>query len=384
MATFNKTGGQQQLKAAMQQSELCTNCGACVDLCPYNVAFNDRIVFLDPCDRDEGRCYAFCPRTPTDLSALYDGLFDAADLTPELGAVKGLYVTRAADPAIRDKAQHGGTVSALMALALKEGMIDSAVLAEDSGELEPRGTVVADADQVASHAGSKFVVSPTVAAFNRLAKGEAQAIGVVATPCQAMALAKMRLKPYAADASHIDKLKLVVGLFCGWALSLQKLAGILEPHLKGSEILKLDIPPSGHACMEVTTEQGMITIPLEEINPAIRPACSGCLDMTAEFADLSVGSARLDGGWEESQGWNQVLVRTEAGQKLMDLAKDAGALEFREAPAGAMDKLKQASMNKKRRALEHLAAQSGSEDDLIYLDPSDPLVIKLKQSWAAQ
>ncbi len=38
-------------------------------------------------------------------------------------------------------------------------------------------------------------------------------IGVVATPCQAFALAKMRLKPKLDSGSNpIDKLKLVIGL----------------------------------------------------------------------------------------------------------------------------------------------------------------------------
>jgi coenzyme F420 hydrogenase subunit beta len=186
----------------------------------------------------------------------------------------------------------------------------------------------------------------------------------------------MRVKPYAANTSNIDKLGLVIGLFCGWALSRSQLQKVLSPKLNGCEIKKMDIPPSRYHCLEVTTAEGVTIVPLDEISAAIRPACKGCMDMTAEFADISVGSARLDEGWEVSKQWNQVLVRSTLGQTLIDRAKELGALEFRKAPDGALDKLKSASMNKKKSAVAYLAQKSGN-DDLIYLDPSDPVITGL-------
>jgi len=38
---------------------------------------------------------------------------------------------------------------------------------------------------------------------------------------------------------------------------------------------------------------GTITISLDEVTPCVRESCWSCFDMTAEFADISVGSARL-------------------------------------------------------------------------------------------
>ena len=94
--------------------------------------------------------------------------------------------------------------------------------------------------------------------------------------------------------------------------------------------------------------------------------------MTAEFADISVGSARLPEGWEEARHWNQIIVRTKEGEELLALAKFRGILEFRDIPEGNLDRLKQASMNKKRAAVRSLVKRSGSEEDLIYLDRRDP------------
>ena len=94
--------------------------------------------------------------------------------------------------------------------------------------------------------------------------------------------------------------------------------------------------------------------------------------MTAEFADISVGSARLPEGWKEARRWNQILVRTRAGEALLALAKARGILDFRDVPEGNLDRLKQASMNKKRAAVRDLVKRSGREEDLIYLDRHDP------------
>jgi len=368
------SAGQQELKTGVLESGLCINCGACVNLCPYNTAYKDRTVVLHACDLEEGRCYAYCPRTPTDLEQLRQALYDPKDLTPELGPFKGLYVTRAADESTRSSAQHGGTVTALVKLALEEGLLDTAVLTEESERFLPQGVSVSDPLGVVRASKSKFVTSPNVAAFNEAAKGGFEKIGVVATPCQALALAKMRLKPEPAKDNHIDKLSLVVGLFCGWALSWRDLARLLKGKADEDSIVGMDIPPSKYECMEVYTTNGTITIPLEEVLPSVKEGCQYCFDMTAEFSDLSVGSARVPEGWDAAKGWNQVIVRSRAGQELLDLARSKGVLEFRDLPEGNLEKLKTASMNKKKFCVAALVKKSGSSENLLYLDPQDPVL----------
>ena len=153
-------GGQKELETAVMAAGLCTGCGACVNLCPYQAIYRDRTVTLHSCDLTRGRCYAFCPRTPADLDALKEKLYERDDLTPELGAVKGFFLTRAADEGVRQGAQHGGTVTALIVLALQEGLIDAAVLAEKGEGLLPRPLTVVDANAAAGLGKSRFVVSP--------------------------------------------------------------------------------------------------------------------------------------------------------------------------------------------------------------------------------
>ena len=364
--------GQKELQERVIGTGLCTNCGACVNLCPYLVSYKDHTIILDSCGREEGRCYAFCPRTLTDLEALRRR-YEPREFTPELGPFKGFYLARAVDPEVRKSSQHGGTITALVSLALEEGFIDTAVLAEEGEKFLPQGIAVTRVADVQKRGKSRFVVSPNLAAFHHAAKGFARKIGVVATPCQALALAKMQSKPYPAKDSGIEKLRLVVGLFCGWALSWRELKDLLEKKFGKGAVLGMDIPPSKHNSMEIHTPAGIVEIPLSEVTPSVRKSCRYCWDMTAEFSDLSVGSARIPEGWEVARGWNQVIVRTPAGQDLLNRARARGLLEFRDMPDGNLERLKKASLNKKRAALQNLVQMSGNPEDLLYLDSQDPV-----------
>ena len=366
--------GQKELQQRVIDTGLCTGCGACVGLCPYQTLYNDRVILLHPCDIKIGRCYLFCPRTPTELQTMRKSLFDERDLTPEIGAVKGFYITRATDEKVRKRSQHGGTVTTLMALALREGIIDTAVVAEGQEKFLHQGVAVNTPGEVEMRGKSKFIVSPTIAEFNRVAKGKTKKIGIVATPCQVLALAKMRLKPFPTDDSNINKLKLIVGLFCGWTLSWRRFVDLLQKRTGLPAIIGMDIPP-GKQILEVYTKDGTIEFSMmEEVNPCVREACRYCFDTTAEFSDISVGSARLPGGWEESRGWNQVIARTQRGDDLVQLARARGLLEFREVPEGSLEELKRAASEKKKTALKNIVGKSGSSDDLVYLDHCDPVV----------
>lgn len=377
MINIAKLSSQELLKKSVLKSGLCTGCGACVGLCPYQAIYHDRTVQMHHCDLLKGKCYAFCPRTEIDLATLKSNLFDSADLTPEIGAVKGYYLSRAADPQLRAIAQHGGTVTALMELALAEGIINSAVISTNNRDFQQSGLKVNDKALLRKNAGSRFIVSPTVAAFNQVAAEDTGKIGVVATPCQALALAKMKLRPLKDDISNIDKLELVIGLYCGWALSADKFKILLrQNNIDPESLTGMDIP-AGRKALALNTGNGIKLIPFNHVRDCIRESCGYCVDSTAEFADVAVGSARFGNDWEMMRGWNQLIVRTTKGRQLVDLARKRGVLEVREAPSQALRDLKIAAAEKKKTALKNIIKKTGSAKKLLYLNSSDPSVQKI-------
>jgi coenzyme F420 hydrogenase subunit beta len=369
-----KLSSQTKLKKEVLEQSLCTGCGACVGLCPYQVIYSDRTVQLYDCDLQDGRCFAFCPRTPADYGQMRESLFNINDITPEIGAVKGYYLSRAADSELRAKAQHGGTVTALLELAFAEGLIASAIVSSRNAEFGQEGSYIKDKTQLRTHAVSKFTVSPTVATFNQHTGNSTEEVGIVATPCQALALAKMKLKAAKEDRGKIDQLKLVIGLYCGWAFAAQKFKELMgQNDIELESIAGMDIP-AGKNSLEIYTGNGTKSFPLSDAQACIRSACNYCLDSTAEYADISVGAARFGDSWEEMRHWNQMIVRTGKGRNLIELAIKRGVLEVRNAPAESLRQLKNVAGEKKKEALKNIIRKSGSAKNLLYLDRHDPVV----------
>lgn len=361
----------QELQNKVIKEDLCTLCGACVGMCPYFVAYKGRLVLRDVCDISEGRCSAFCPRISVDLDKISQVIFDLPYSWDELGTVQEVLMARSTDATIKARAQSGGVVTTLICFALDEGLIDSAVLTRFEDKSLPEGVIVSTKDDVLSCAGASYVATPTLEAFNRGAQDERRnTIGVVGTPCQVLALARMKASTL-DERNNIDKVNLVIGLFCTWALSYPDFAHFLEREVSGN-IVKYDVPPHPANVFVACTEKERIEIPLDKVLPFVRSACHVCLDLTAEFADISVG-----GGRGEVLDWNTVIVRTERGMRFIDSAIKKGVIEITDIPEGNLSRLKAAAHNKKKRALLNIIQKTGSADDLLYLKAQKKTVKQL-------
>jgi coenzyme F420 hydrogenase subunit beta len=181
-----------------------------------------------------------------------------------------------------------------------------------------------------------------------------------------LALGKMRITPL-ENKNQIEKLQLVIGLFCTWALAFQETLQFLKKDFPIDKIGKMDIPPPPANVLQLQLPEGMKSISLDHVRKFVRPTCSVCLDMTAEFSDLSVGAV------EGIPGWNMVIVRTVKGQELLEEAKKARMIEVAEVPRANLKHLEAASLLKKKRALENIVKRTGSKDNLMYLRGADAL-----------
>ena len=358
--------GPQDLEKEVIKADLCTLCGACVGLCPYFRAHRGRIVVMDNCNLSQGRCYFFCPRTPSDLEAVNQGLFGAPYPGDSLGTRRQAVMAKSLDKAAQAKGQYGGITSTLIAMALKKKMIDGAVLTKRGKELLSSGTLATDKRGVLACAGSNYIATPTLQAFNQGVQGSPRRIAAVAIPCQALALGKMRINPL-ENKNQIGKLQLVIGLFCTWALSYPDTLQFLQKDYPVEKIGKMDIPPPPANVLQLRLPEGMKSISLDHIRKFVRPTCGLCLDMTAEFSDLSVGAV------EGIPGWNTVIVRTAKGQELLEGARKAGMIEVTEIPRANFTHLQEASLLKKKRALENIVKRTGSKENLLYLRGAEAL-----------
>jgi coenzyme F420 hydrogenase subunit beta len=244
-------------------------------------------------------------------------------------------------------AQNGGVVSALMAVALQEGWIQAAILTERDSELLPQGRIAKTREEVLTCAGSSYVTGYALEALNRGPWQGQERIGVVGLPCQVLALARMKASSL-ERITPVDRVDLVVGLFCTWALDYRPFVGFLRERFGDKPIRKLDITPPPERFLNVTAGDEFHQIPLDEIRAFIRPSCQVCLDMTSELSDLSVGTV------EGQEGWNTVIVRTARGEELLRLAESRRVLETRAYPEDKWAHLREAAVLKKQRGLNAL------------------------------
>ena len=320
---------------------ICVKCGACVNLCPYFDYFDGRIVVTDECQADTWRCLQVCPRADYDETSL-DQEGAAQGDRSEIGPFKEIFIARAKEKEIRASAQYGGFVSSLLVYALGERLIRSAILTDRGNEISPGGVIAKDRADILKCAGSRYSAAAGLAAFNRAIKDDKDKLAVVGLPCQMEALARMRVMN--PDGEERDnRVSLKIGLFCTWALDYRKLHKYLKTIGIGGPIQKYDIPPPPAQIFQIQTEQGWQDFPIDDVRPSIQEGCSLCQDMTAEWADISVGTV------EGMEGWNTVVVRSERSSQLLSGFIEAGLLETRELPEENLAHLKEASLNKKKR-----------------------------------
>jgi coenzyme F420 hydrogenase subunit beta len=338
--------GSKELIQDVHRRELCIGCGACVELCPYFKNYRGKTAQLFPCSLPQGRCFAYCPKAEVDLDALSRRFWNTAYDARPLGVYSAIVAARAGDAMPQAKFQGGGTVSALMVCAMRHGIVDVAVLTGRQ-DLMPEPRLATRWQEVAASAGSQFMASPTLSGVNRAVREGYKKIGVVGTPCQILAVAQMRANPLEKE-EHQVPVALAIGLFCNWSLDTRQLSTLLAGRVAADAIRGMDIPPPPANVMVVETDAGKVQIPLSELRPLIPHTCFTCLDLTSEFADLSVGM------YEGRPGWNTLVVRSATGARLVADALTDGLLETQAIPEETIAHLSKAATAKKERSLRIL------------------------------
>lgn len=353
--------GPDELQTEVQQADLCTGCGMCVGLCPYLKEMDEKVALIERCGRSDGRCYRFCPRTATDLDGLDEMIFGSRRTDNVLGSYRSLSMVTSEDEAVHKAGQYGGVASALVIHALEKGVVDAALLTKysDHKSVLPRPAIARTRDEALACAGSKYTAAPTLSALNDLLK-TGEKIAVVGRPCQITAVRKMQKYDDRPEAQNI---KLLVGLFCLWALEYRKYLLYLSDQVELKRIKKIDIPKNDDFI--VYTNGGTARLPIDKIKAIIRPTCEVCFDVTAELADISLGSTE----WMDD--WNTMLVRSEAGEKLVASATEAGIIAAKSFPEERVAILREAVTNKKRRVVKELSNRGNENSPLLYLKLSD-------------
>jgi coenzyme F420 hydrogenase subunit beta len=333
----------------------CTLCGACEAACPVHAikVEHDKPKRLLDCSEHLDSCpicYDICPHTDALLFDTLKFVADAPHRRESLGHYRKILLAHATNPTLRDASRSGGVVAALLNFAITEKIIDSAIVSQASSKvpikIQPSINLVPD--DTLSAVDAKIVPSAVAETFGRAVFEHGKVnIAFVGTPCHIIALRKLE----AWQHKLMDSLQITIGLFCLWTFSLGKLLEyLLDQHnIAANEIQNVDLTANEYV---ITTESGVIRIPLSEAKPHIMNRCRTCTYFTSQLADLSIGGAG------PLRDWSIVIIRTKKGEDFFNMAVKQGVITTKkiETEPEALAHLLQLATYKRDSALQEIEA----------------------------
>jgi len=301
----------------IKEKNLCCGCGLCVSICPVNAIDYSGGTFEidDNLCINCGLCYSACPRSffPKALEKLEENHDPNIKFLEPINYYRDIFTAQTTEKRIKSVAQDGGIVTTSLKTAFKEGIIDGsfAVTLGDQ-PLIPLPILIESEGDLLKTAGTKYTNVPVLKIFHD-AK-DLEKIAVVGTPCIMKALRKISFYPF--NKPFYDNIVLKIGLFCMESFDYEKIVELLknEFHVYPSDVKKMDIDKGKFIIYD--KENNNSNIPIKRIKKYGRFGCFFCDDLTAEHADISVGSIGSE------PGWSTVIIRTKKGAEIFQKALD--------------------------------------------------------------
>ena len=367
----------------------CCECGTCVLVCPHNVIkyvdgkpkqVAKASAAFDYCGMSEGIgcdvCAQVCPRLGVREFGLTETLF-GADRPYEglFGVYRRIVAARCKDPAILQRCQDGGVVTAMLAYARRTGRIDGAIVsvADAENPCKPVPRVVETEDEIIGSASSWYTYSPNNLALAEVARRGLERIAFVGVPCQITPNRKMEF----ADAGFLDngrkkpkhierqsgflkgfapRVALNIGLLCTEVftyegLMIDKIQG--EMGLPLTEVQKFNV--KGKVLIYKKSGE-VVDMRLRRAQEYARPECHHCGDFTAELSDVSCGGvAAMD--------WTIVIVRTPKGEEIFDAMVAEDLLDVK--PMEDFEKSMQVMLRLTRKQRERVPVPPGRDESYV-------------------
>ena len=343
---------------------LCHGCGACASALPEVRMELQKPGFLRPEAKDSkaiprSAAQAVC----SGIALEHDGV--EADYHPLWGPIRRLATGHATDPETRYRGSSGGVLSALQIFLVERGEVDF-VLSTSADPHDPIGTATttrAERKDILGAAGSRYAPSSPLADLERhLARGKRFAF--VGKPCDVASLRRM-----ARHDPRIDRLiPYKLAFFCAGVPSRKGTVEVLSSlETREEDVERFQYRGDGwpgmarvvrkdgsDASMTYNDSWGKI------LNRHLQFRCKICPDGTGEFSDIACADAWYgkDGypDFTERDGRSLIVARTEAGERLLELAEQAGALATEPLAVEEIEAMQPYQANRKRNSLARSSA----------------------------
>jgi len=311
--------------ALIKEKNLCCGCGLCVSICPVKAIDYSGGTFEidDDLCINCGLCYSACPRSffPKVLEKLEENNDPNIKFLEQLNYYRDIFTAQTTEKRIKRVAQDGGIVTTSLKTAFKQGLINGSFAVTIGDQpLKPLPILIESEGDLLKTAGAKYTNVPVLKIFHD-AKDHNK-LAVVGTPCIMKALRKISFYPF--NKPFYDNIVLKIGLFCMESFDYEKIIELLknEFHVYPSDVKKMDIDKGKFIIYD--QESNISNIPIKRIKKYGRFGCFFCDDLTAEYADISVGSIGSE------PGWSTVIIRTKKGAEFFQKALDLNLIVKKE------------------------------------------------------
>ncbi|MFX1316619.1 MAG: Coenzyme F420 hydrogenase/dehydrogenase, beta subunit C-terminal domain [Promethearchaeota archaeon] len=303
-------------------NNVCCQCGVCSSICPVNgIELTRDYLYIDEgkC-KNCGLCYSVCPQTFSieNLHKFIKKSDPNLEYSEGLGFYQNIYSARTLNYSIKKVGQDGGIVTSLLYYLLSERLVDAIVTIKHSKDYwKPKAEIIEKVEDLYKTAGTTYVHTPILSILDKTKRFDK--IAIVALPCKIKALAKGELFP--VRLPFFKHIKYKLGLFCMESFQYEKMFKLIHEKLNIDidEIIKMDINRGRLAITLDSKEE--FSLPLDECNFYCSDFCKYCNDLTAELADISLGSIGSEGGW------STVITRTKKGERIFKGAIKHGLIE---------------------------------------------------------
>jgi len=330
--------------AQVVKDELCTGCGTCVALCPgeaIEMVINEKKgIYVPQLNKKKcnncGTCYKVCPGHEVDFKVLNLEIFGKEPEDILIGNYLNCYVGHSTDYDIRYNSASGGLITQLLIFALKEEIIDGALVTrmKKDNPLEPEPFIARTGEEIIEASKSKYCPVPANIALKEILDSkEGEKFAVVGLPCHIHGVRKAEQ----INKKLKEKIVLHIGIFCnhapnfwGTKLLLQRLK------VREDEVIKLDYRGEGRpGSMKISQKSGELLL-LPDYWGFVGayffyPArCLMCSDGICELADISFGDAWLPELSDDKIGKSIIISKSEIGEKILQVMKSKNKIELNE------------------------------------------------------
>ncbi|MDH4279259.1 MAG: Coenzyme F420 hydrogenase/dehydrogenase, beta subunit C-terminal domain [Acidimicrobiia bacterium] len=320
-------------------NDLCVGCGLCEAVTHGRVtmtmtdAGSLRPSPLTAMTAAEDRVLAAaCPGVVAPVRVDPGGVELAESVDPVWGASRSMVMAWAGEPEVRFKAATGGVLTALGRHLLSAGDVAFVLHVGPDPDAPTRSRFVLSEspDEVLANTGSRYGPTAPLAGLGQaLDRGEPFA--VIAKPCDLGAV-----HAHAAVDSRVEELcRYRLAMVCGGQSRLTKTLGVIDGFgLTETEVTLMRYRGHGNPGLtRVESRSGAaheltyLDMWADESGWDLETRCKLCPDALGECADIAAADAWPGGApTGEDDGFNAIVVRTGAGERLVGDAAAAGRL----------------------------------------------------------